>query len=189
MAIGSKLEDKLMDIAEFVDSNVFLSSIKNAFTDYVPFIIAGSFGSLLSALISSPTTGLAQWIPALANLAPAFSAMSFATISCMTVPIIFLIAMHLAQKKKMTAFTNGVLCVTAYFTLVPNTISVAVGEATGSASGLGGGALGAQGLFIGMLVAVLITLAFEKLTSIKAIKIRMPDSVPQGIAASFNTVT
>lgn len=186
MAIASKLEDRLMDVAEFVDSNVFLSSIKNAFTDYVPFIIAGSFGTLLSSLISSQTTGLAKWIPALASLAPAFSAMSFATISCMTVPIVFLIAMHLAQKKKMPAFTTGVLCMISYFTLVPNTVTVTIEEATGSASGLGSGALGAQGLFIGMLVAVLVTLAFGKLTSIEQIKIRMPDSVPQGIAASFN---
>ena len=45
MAKTSKFENTLMDIADFVDSNVYLRSIKDAFTDYVPFIIAGSFGS------------------------------------------------------------------------------------------------------------------------------------------------
>ena len=53
MAKTSKFENTLMDIADFVDSNVYLRSIKDAFTDYVPFIIAGSFGSLLNALIAS----------------------------------------------------------------------------------------------------------------------------------------
>ena len=56
MAKTSKFENTLMDIADFVDSNVYLRSIKDAFTDYVPFIIAGSFGSLLNALIASQTT-------------------------------------------------------------------------------------------------------------------------------------
>ena len=39
MAKTSKFENTLMDIADFVDSNVYLRSIKDAFTDYVPFII------------------------------------------------------------------------------------------------------------------------------------------------------
>ena len=70
--------------------------------------------------------------------------------------------------------------------MVPNTVEVVIEEATGSASGLAGGVLGAQGLFIGMLVAVLITNLFHALTSIDKIKIKMPPSVPQGIANSFN---
>lgn len=176
MAKTSKFEDVLMDIADFVDSNVYLRSIKDAFTDYVPFIIAGSFGSLLNALIASQTTGLAKWIPALSNLAPAFTAMNFAAVSCMTIPIILLIAMNLAKAKDMPPFITGVLAVVCYFAMVPNTITVTIQEATGKASGLGGGVLG----------AVLITNLFHWLTSIDKIKIKMPDSVPAGIANSFN---
>ena len=150
MAKTSKFENTLMDIADFVDSNVYLRSIKDAFTDYVPFIIAGSFGSLLNALIASQTTGLAKWVPALSNLAPAFTAMNFAAVSCMTIPIILLIAMNLAKAKKMPPFITGVLAVICYFAMVPNTITVTIQEATGKASGLSGGVLGAQGLFVGM---------------------------------------
>lgn len=186
MAKTSKFENTLMDIADFVDSNVYLRSIKDAFTDYVPFIIAGSFGSLLNALIASQTTGLAKWVPALSNLAPAFTAMNFAAVSCMTIPIILLIAMNLAKAKKMPPFITGVLAVICYFAMVPNTITVTIQEATGKASGLSGGVLGAQGLFVGMLVAVLITNLFHWLTSIEKIKIKMPASVPAGIANSFN---
>lgn len=186
MGFKDKMEDRLMDIADFVDNNVYLSSIKNAFTDYVPFIIVGSFGTLLGSLISNERTGLAQWIPALKNLAPAFSAMSFAAVSCMTIPVIFLIALHLARAKKMPEFLTAILCVIAYFSMVPNVVTVVIEEVSGTASGLGGGVLGAQGLFIGMLTAVLITNLFQKLTSIEKLKIKMPDSVPQGIAVSFN---
>lgn len=186
MGFSNAMEDRLMDIADFVDNNVYLSSIKGAFTDYVPFIIVGSFGTLLGSLISNTNTGLAKWIPALQNLAPAFSAMSFAAISCMTIPVIFLIALHLARAKKMPEFLTAILCVIAYFTMVPNVVTVTIEEAAGTASGLGGGVLGAQGLFVGMLTAVLITNLFHWLTSIEKLKIKMPPSVPHGIAVSFN---
>lgn len=186
MGFSSALEDRLMDVADFVDNNVYLSSIKGAFTDYVPFIIVGSFGTLLGSLISNQTTGLAKWIPALSNLAPAFSAMSFAAISCMTIPIIFLIGLHLARAKKIPEFLTAILCVISYFTMVPNVITVTIEEATGTASGLGGGVVGAQGLFVGMLTAVIITNLFQWLTSIEKLKIKMPPSVPHGIAVSFN---
>ena len=33
MGFAAKFEDRLMDIADFVDNNVYLSSIKGAFTD------------------------------------------------------------------------------------------------------------------------------------------------------------
>lgn len=186
MGFSSAIEDRLMDIADFVDNNVYLSSIKGAFTDYVPFIIVGSFGTLLGSLISNQNTGLAKWIPALTNLAPAFSAMSFAAISCMTIPIIFLIGLHLARAKKIPEFLNAILCVIAYFTMVPNVVTVVIEEASGTASGLGGGVVGAQGLFVGMLTAILITNLFHWLTSIEKLKIKMPPSVPHGIAVSFN---
>lgn len=186
MGFKNIMEDRLMDIADFVDNNIYLSSIKGAFTDYVPFIIVGSFGTLLNSLIASETTGLANWFPALSNLAPAFTAMSFAAVSCMTIPIIFLIALHLARAKKIPEFLTAVLCVLSYFTLVPNVVTVTIEEISGTAPGLGGGALGAQGLFIGMLTAVVITNLFHKLTSIERLKIKMPPSVPNGIAVSFN---
>lgn len=188
MSFFEKAEDGLMAAAEVIDSNKYLNSIKGAFTDFVPFIVVGSFGSLLNSLVASTTTGLAKWIPALANLKPAFDVLNFATISCMTIPIIFLIALHLANAYKMPAFTTAILCVASYFTVVPTSVSVMIGEQSASTAGLGGGVLGAQGLFVGMLVAVVITEYFRGLMKIEKIKIKMPPSVPQGIAVSFNTL-
>ena len=42
-----KFEDGLMIVAEKVDDNKYLGAIKNAFTTFMPFIIVGSFASLL----------------------------------------------------------------------------------------------------------------------------------------------
>ncbi len=181
---SQKFEDGLMLIAEKVDDNKYLSSIKNSFTVFMPFVIVGSFGTLLNALIASDKTGLAKWIPWLANLKPAFSAMNFCTMSFMAVPIIFLIAMNLARYNKIPEYIAGVVALAAYISVVPQT--VAVGEK--SVAGLAGSALGAQGLFIGMIVAVLVTELFTALIKIDAIKIKMPAAVPAGIATSFNVL-
>lgn len=53
---SDKFQDGLMVVAEKVDDNKYLSSIKNAFTVFMPFVIVGSFGTLLNALIASDTT-------------------------------------------------------------------------------------------------------------------------------------
>lgn len=188
MSAFSKIEDGLLLLAEKIDENKYLGSIKNAFTDFVPFIVVGSFGTLLNSLITNQKTGLAQWIPWLTNLKPAFDVLNFATISCMTIPIVFLIAMHLAKANKIPQFTTGVLCLAAYLTVVPSTVSVMVEGLKGATAGLGTSSLGAQGLFVGMLMAVVITELFNKLLKIEKIKIKMPPSVPKGIAVSFNTL-
>ncbi|MBS5939013.1 PTS sugar transporter subunit IIC [Clostridium sartagoforme] len=188
MKAFSKIEDGLLLLAEKIDGNKYLGSIKNAFTDFVPFIVVGSFGTLLNSLIANPKTGLAQWIPWLENLKPAFDVLNFATISCMTIPIVFLIAMHLAKANKIPQYTAGVLSVAAYITVVPSTVTVMVENLQGASAGLGTSSLGAQGLFVGMLMAVLITELFNKLLKIEKIKIKMPPSVPKGIAISFNTL-
>lgn len=100
MAFSEKFEDVMMVVAEKVGDNVYLSAIKDAFTAFMPFVIVGSMGTLLKTLVSSTTTGLAQWVPALAGLEPAFTAINYCTMSFMTVPITFLIGLYLARAKK-----------------------------------------------------------------------------------------
>lgn len=186
MSFFEKFEDGLSVVAEWVDGNKYLSSIKNAFTSYVPFVIVGSFSTLLSTLVSSETTGLAQWIPELAALAPAFSALNWCTMSIMTLPIVFLIAMNMAKHNKTPEYITGALAVCAYVSMVSHTITLDGAEAT--ASGLLVSAMSAQGLFVGMITAVLVSQLFMVLSHLDAIKIKMPPQVPAGITTSFNVL-
>lgn len=184
----SKFEDGLLVIAEKVEDNKYLGSIKNTFTIFMPFIIVGSFATLFNSLICSNTTGLAKWIPILAKLKPAFTAVNFATMSFMAIPIIFLIAMQLAKHNKAPEYIAGVVAVAAYISIIPEVVTVVIDKAKGTAAGIPAAPLGAQGLFVGMILAVLVTELFSKLIKIDAIKIKMPASVPAGITTSFNTL-
>ena len=92
---------------------------------FVPFIIVGSFGSMLNTLVSG-ANGLAQWVPWLSNLSPAFTAINFVTISCMSLPIAFLIGIKLAQREELPQLESGLIGLLAYLAVCPNTISIAV---------------------------------------------------------------
>lgn len=190
MALSEKFEDAMMLVAEKVGDNMYLSAIKDAFTAFMPFVIVGSMGTLLKTLISSTTTGLAQWVPAAAVLEPAFTAINYCTMSFMTVPITFLIGLYLARAKKAPEYPTALVSVAAYISMISSSI---VADGAGAAlespvSGLLTTQMGAQGLFVGMITALVFGSLFAWLTTIEAIKIKMPPSVPSGIAQSFNVM-
>ena len=180
-----KLQNVLLSISSKVETNKYLGSIKEAFTMFVPFIIVGSFGSMLNILVSG-ANGLAQWVPWLSNLSPAFTAINFVTISCMSLPIAFLIGYKLAEKENLPQLESGLIGLLSYLAVCPNTISTVVEGLKDPVvvNGLGAGVIGAQGLFVSMIMSMVAVKFFGLLTNIDAIK--MPDSVPTGIARSFN---
>ena len=182
-----KLKNVLLSISSKVETNKYLGSIKEAFTMFVPFIIVGSFGSMLNILVSG-ANGLAQWVPWLSNLSPAFTAINFVTISCMSLPIAFLIGYKLAEKENLPQLESGLIGLLSYLAVCPNTISTVVEGLKDPVvvNGLGAGVIGAQGLFVSMIMSMVAVKFFGLLTNIDAIKIKMPDSVPTGIARSFN---
>lgn len=182
-----KLQNVLLSISSKVETNKYLGSIKEAFTMFVPFIIVGSFGSMLNILVSG-ANGLAQWVPWLSNLSPAFTAINFVTISCMSLPIAFLIGYKLAEKENLPQLESGLIGLLSYLAVCPNTISTVVEGLKDPVvvNGLGAGVIGAQGLFVPMIMSMVAVKFFGLLTNIDAIKIKMPDSVPTGIARSFN---
>ena len=182
-----KLQNVLLSISSKVETNKYLGSIKEAFTMFVPFITVGSFGSMLNILVSG-ANGLAQWVPWLSNLSPAFTAINFVTISCMSLPIAFLIGYKLAEKENLPQLESGLIGLLSYLAVCPNTISTVVEGLKDPVvvNGLGAGVIGAQGLFVSMIMSMVAVKFFGLLTNIDAFKIKMPDSVPTGIARSFN---
>ena len=186
-SLTDKLQNVLLSISSKVETNKYLGSIKEAFTMFVPFIIVGSFGSMLNILVSG-ANGLAQWVPWLSNLSPAFTAINFVTISCMSLPIAFLIGYKLAEKENLPQLESGLIGLLSYLAVCPNTISTVVEGLKDPVvvNGLGAGVIGAQGLFVSMIMSMVAVKFFGLLTNIDAFKIKMPDSVPTGIARSFN---
>lgn len=167
----------------------YFSVLRSSFARLLPIILIGSFGTLFNTLISNPETGLAKWVPVLEKLTPAFSALSFATISFMTIPLVFLIGLYMGEANGVPKYPSAILALVSYIMVVPNIVEIIPesGEAL-STGGLSTSVLGAEGLIIGLIIGILSIELFSALMKIEKLKIKMPDSVPPMIATSFNTL-
>ncbi len=186
MSKMDKISDKLLDLAEKVDDNKYLGAIKNSFTTFLPFVVIGSFANLFTNLICSTETGLARFIPALANLSGGFNAINYGTIGLISIYVCFFIGMQMAKRNKTPEIVTGALCVASFISVVPTTVSVTFEEVTQTGAGLANTVTGAQGLFIAMILSLLVSELFSALNKIEKIKIKMPKEVPSGIATGFN---
>lgn len=187
-----KMNEFLFNVGTWASNNKYLTAIKNAFQTAMPYIIAGAIGVLWSNVIVNDQTGLgALWKPimALQFLNPAFNAINFCTIGSLAILITFLLGSEIGEADGESKTFSGLLAVVALIS-VSNT-SMTVFDAKGvetSVSGLFSGTLGSSGMFTGMLMAIISVELFHKLAQIEAIKIKMPDQVPPGVAKSFEVL-
>ena len=179
----------LMKIGIFAGENKYLSSIKNAFQTFMPFIIIGAIGVLWSNVICNDQTGLGAIVPGIMNLSflnPAFNALNFATIGCITIPITFLIGAELGAKENDNIMFSGLLAVVALLTVTQSSMDIFKdGKLVESVSGIFSASLGSQGLFTGMVVGIITVELFFVLFKFDRLKIKLPEQVPPQIAKSF----
>lgn len=189
--IIEKTSKMLMPFAKFMNTNKYLTTIRDAFVLYMPFIMVGSFASLFTSLLCSDTIGLAaidmfSWV---AELKPAFNALNFATISCMSLIIVAIIGGLLGKKNGMKTYTSAGIAFCCYIALIPQELTAKVEEATTIVNNvISASSFNAQGLFLAIFVALVSIELFSFLMKFEKIKIKMPDEVPEGIASSFNAI-
>lgn len=86
-----RLVNGLGKVATRINSWRYIMVIKNAFAALIPVIITGAFGTLFSAMVFDSENGLAK-IDALSfleNLKPISSAVSYVTLSFLTIYAVF----------------------------------------------------------------------------------------------------
>lgn len=184
-----KMQDTLSKVGEWSASNKYLVAIKNAFEKYMPLIIIGAIAVLWTNVIVNDQTGLgALWKPImnLSFLNPAFNAINFCTMGIIALGITFLVGYELAKNYKFSPSFCGFLSVVAWVSMLNTTQTIVnVEKETVSVSGLFSGVLGTDGLFTGMIIAIVTVELFRALYSIDWLKIKLPDQVPEGVARSF----
>lgn len=183
--------EKIGRFAGAVNENKYLYSIKTAFTVYMPFIIVGSFATLFNTVLCSETVGLAQFesFAFLSSISPAFVAINYATMSTMSLAIAFLIGKIIGKRNGVDENYTALVGLIAFLTVVPQSIiTIVEGMEDIITSGIATASINAQGLFVAMIISILSVELFSFLMSIDKLKIKMPESVPSGIARSFNSL-
>ncbi len=189
------IETKVLELSERLAENMYLQSIKYAFTTLTPLIIVGAFALLFKSLVTDTTNGLAalQGFEFLAQYQPIFNSIQYATYNILTVLIVFLISMELANRKGFShaGYIPAVFALSAYVTVIPKfTTFTPEGstEAFEITNVIARSYTDTSALFLGMFVAIASTSLFCWLSKQKRLQITMPDSVPQNVGAAFSAL-
>ncbi|MFV0395791.1 MAG: PTS sugar transporter subunit IIC [Coprobacillaceae bacterium] len=187
--------DKMGRIGAWCGQNKYLSAIKNAFQNFMPATIAGAIGILWTNVLVNQSTGLgALWEPimVLEVLNPIFAAIQFATISCITVGITVLLAQEIGTANGENGVYPAMLGFILWLIVTPTTQTLPdftnIAGEIATFTGISGDHLGATGLFTGMLVAIVGLEIYNFFRKMEAIKIKMPEQVPPGVAKAFEVL-
>lgn len=184
-----KMADVLGRVGAWCGQNKYLSAIKNAFQTFMPLTIAGAIGVLWCNVLVNADSGLGLfWKPimALEFINPAFAAIQFATISCITVGVTFGIAQEIGEANGETGYFAGLLGLASWLSVTQNSYTIEGAEA--AFAGVSGNALGATGLFTGMIIGIVSVEIFCALRKVDKLKLKMPESVPPGVARAFEVL-
>lgn len=169
------MEEHFVPIAAKIGSQRHLVAIRDGFATITPIVMAGAFAVLFNNL------GF-QWYQNFMNwLLPATwkdwgGAIWNGSFGIMSILIVFTIAYHLARSYEKDGLAAGVVSVAASMILYaanPDTGDIPMAF------------LGAQGLFIALIVALLATEIFVRLIGNPKLVIKMPDGVPPAVSKSF----
>lgn len=187
-----KLTEVLGNFATKVNSLRYIMVIKNAFASLIPVIITGAFGTLFSAMVFDNENGLARIkaLGFLAELKPISSAVSYVTLSFLTIYAVFLIGIELAKLNNVKGIFPGIIAVMSYLSVNPfiyefvNADNITVIAENVLAKQY----TDTKGLFLGMFVAIASIELYCWLGRQDRLKLKMPDTVPTNVTESFSAL-
>lgn len=187
-----KLTEVLGNFATKVNSFRYIMVIKNAFASLIPVIITGAFGTLFSAMVFDNENGLARIkaLSFLAELKPISSAVSYVTLSFLTIYAVFLIGIELARLNNVKGIFPGIVAVMSYLSVNPFVYEyVNADNITVIAENvLAKQYTDTKGLFLGMFVAIASIELYCWLGRQERLKLKMPDTVPTNVSENFSAL-
>jgi len=178
--MNSKFMQKFIEIAGRIGAQRHLVAIRDGFVAIMPLIIVGSLATLVN---NFPPFGNFDLVAILngifgeGNWQEVGGSIWNGTFAVLGLLIAFSVAYNLAKSYETDGMAAGLLSVAAYIMLVPVTEDW----------GLNFSWLGAQGLFVAIILAILVTELFRVLVNSK-FTIKMPEGVPDGVTKSFKAL-
>lgn len=176
MSFAEKMESTIGPIAAKLGTNKVLMAIRNGITLSMPLIMTGS---LFMIIASFPIPGWGDWLAeqGIATFLWKGVDSSFGLVGLIAS---FGIAMSYASQHDVDGIGAGVISLSSFVTLTPFLT-------TDDGSGVPTKFLGASGLFVAIVVALISAQIFIWFIK-NNIQITLPDSVPPAVARSFSGV-
>jgi len=188
------IQKKVIPKVNKIAANKFLKAVSEGFMAIMPVIIVGAIFSLLNSLSIAPYQAFITQI----GLKSILSIPNMVTNDMLAVYAVFFIAFNLAKYYNKDAGTAGMIALFTFLAITPtgntasiinnflktNQILAAEGVKIPAANVLAFDFLGAKGLFVAIIVALVSTIIYNKLID-SGLAIKMPKGVPPTITKSF----
>lgn len=176
-SIQNKLTEVLEPIAVKVGENKTLTAITEGFVRTSPITLGIAIFTIIGNF------PIQSWLDLLerSGLNEHFAALIGASTNILALYVTFSIAFSYAKNNGQNGMTSGFLALASFFVLMPQTINV--GEE--SISALSTQYLGGDGLFVGLIVAIVVAKLCTWLTD-KGMVFKMPKSVPPMVSESLS---
>ena len=182
------IESVLVPIAAKLNSQRHICAVRDAFILSFPLTMAGSLMVLLNFVLLSPAGFIAKllrlesFIPNLADYQSIFSPVLKGSADILSILVVFLIARNVAKTLKADDLLAGLTAVSVYFIIYPDY------NVVNDVNNLSTKFMGAQGLFVAILVGLLVGEFMAILSKSKKLEIKMPDQVPPAVSRSFKVL-
>ena len=169
------LSDKLLPLANLLGSNKYLGVLRDAFMLSFPITM---FGSLIVVFTNLPffSNDTQNFLKNLLGNGQT------ATMSIMTVFVVFGIGYYLSKTYEVEGVFGGAVSLSSFLILTPFFLETDKGEVVNSVLSLD--RLGAKGMFLGMITAFVAAELYSRMSK-RGWQIKMPDTVPPAVAKSF----
>ncbi len=181
------LNDKLMPLSSKVQQNKVLGALMEGFIRTSPITLGIAFITIIGNF------PIPAWLEFLKNsgMTPHIEAITNGATGVLSLYVVYSLAFSYAKRLEANERNASVISLASFIMLMPQTITTTVmndGKAVESAIGaLKLDFLGGQGLFIGMLIALLVTRLYAYLSK-KNLMVKLPDSVPPMVTQSLSPV-
>lgn len=181
MAFGEKLqaglEKTLTPVAAKLGTNKVLRGLSNGMIMTLPLTLGAS---LFMVVANFPVPAFTNWLTAI-GVAAQLNAIAGGTLNILALFVSFTVAYSFTKELGGKPEIGGLFSLASFLIVAPQT----VGEGKAAVGAFAGQYLGSQGIFVAILIGLLVAYSYVKLSNVKKLTLKLPESVPPMIADSF----
>lgn len=181
----AKIEKVLVPLASKLNSQRHICAVRDAFILTFPLTMAGSLMVLLNFVLLSPDGFICKLLrlekifPNIAEAQAIFTPVLKGSTDILAILVVFLIARNLAKQLRSDDLLSGITAISVYFIIYSDYINV------DGVNYLTTKFMGAQGLFVAIIVGLVVGELMSVLSKSKKLEIKMPEQVPPAVARTF----
>lgn len=188
--MNNQMIGKLTELAGKFANNKYISAIRDAFANTIPITITAAFFLLINNVLLDPKTGLLKAMPGREFIANIGIQAYNGTLGMLGLLVTFMIGAKLAKEFHFDEIIAGIISIACFVALIPNHLltTTVTGKSVTIAASLTQTETSASSMILGILAALIGTRLLIKLSTVKHLQIKMPESVPPAVAGAFNSL-